>query len=78
METDGSGTVAGPAAVPVVNSLRCSGCGRCVAACPVTALTLNTTGHRKTAIIRFPERCTRCRLCVESCAIEAFEKGDRD
>jgi NAD-dependent dihydropyrimidine dehydrogenase PreA subunit len=73
METDGSGTVACLAAVPVINSLRCSGCGRCVAACPLHLITLHVAGHRKTAIIRFQECCTRCRLCAKSCPIAAFD-----
>ena len=71
METDGSGTVAGLAAVPVVNSARCTGCGRCVAACPEKILTLEVTGFRKHAMIMHPDRCNLCGRCIAECPVEA-------
>jgi len=69
METDGSGAVG----VPAIDRIRCSGCGRCVAACPEKIISLETIGHHKTAVIRSPVRCTRCQLCVASCPIAAIE-----
>jgi len=71
METDGSGTVAGLASVPVVNPGRCSGCGRCVAACPEKILTLEVAGFRKHALIMYPDRCSLCGRCIAECPVEA-------
>ena len=72
METDGSGTVAVLAAVPVVNTDRCSGCGRCVAACPVRNIALEVAGFRKHAKIMNPERCSLCGRCLAECPIESI------
>ena len=48
----------------------CTGCGRCVAACPIHALTLVTERAngfgRKTATVD-PQRCTGCGLCLPAC-----------
>lgn len=71
METDGSGVVVTPT-VPEVDVARCSGCGRCVAACPVKIITLETFGFRKHAVIFCKERCTRCDRCVQSCPVGAL------
>ena len=70
METAGPGTLNQP---PRIDENRCSGCGRCVAACPQRLITLDTIGHRKTARIRHPERCDRCGRCIESCPVQALE-----
>jgi len=46
----------------VVESKACSGCGMCVAACPVQAVTL--TDHSIPAV---SDACTECGICVEMC-----------
>jgi NAD-dependent dihydropyrimidine dehydrogenase PreA subunit len=51
---------------------KCSGCGRCVAACREGLFTLDLQGTRKIAVIRHPERCTLCRRCIEECRIGAL------
>ncbi|WP_246163583.1 4Fe-4S dicluster domain-containing protein [Oryzomonas sagensis] len=51
---------------------RCSGCGRCVAACLLHVVTLEQQGYRKAARIVSAERCTRCGACVASCPIGAL------
>ena len=69
METARSGPFL---AVPHVDVTRCTGCGRCVAACPVRLVTLDLHGYRKTACIMAAERCTWCGACVESCPVGAL------
>lgn len=71
MDTDGSGTIDSQRNFPSIDITRCSGCGRCVAACPQRLITLDTIGHRKTARIITPERCTLCGKCIESCPVQA-------
>jgi len=72
METDGSGTIDSQRNIPSIDITRCSGCGRCVAACPQRLITLDTISHRKTARITTPERCTCCGKCIESCPVQAL------
>jgi len=58
--------------VPAIRTERCSGCGRCVAACPERIITLETEKHRKHAIITEPHRCSNCGACIDACPIEAI------
>ncbi|SJZ48751.1 4Fe-4S dicluster domain-containing protein [Trichlorobacter thiogenes] len=59
-------------AAPAINIKRCSGCGRCVAACPERIITLETENHHKHAVITEPQRCTDCGACIAACPIEAI------
>ena len=51
---------------------RCTGCGRCVAACGERRLTLETVGNRKHAQLLDGRDCLTCRKCVEECLIGAI------
>lgn len=56
---------------PALTTLRrCSGCGRCVAACPENLYTLESAKHRKHAVNSDPERCSSCGGCIISCPLE--------
>lgn len=53
--------------VPVVNTARCTGCGWCVAACPLNLLSLESANWRKHAVVHDVDRCTGCRKCEVAC-----------
>ena len=72
METDGPGPLASLSIVPNIDVSRCSGCGRCVAACPPRLITLEVTGHRKVAALINADLCTKCGQCARSCLLNAF------
>lgn len=48
---------------------QCSGCGRCVAACPERIITLELNNHRKHTKITNPECCTACGACIAACPL---------
>jgi formate hydrogenlyase subunit 6/NADH:ubiquinone oxidoreductase subunit I len=58
--------------VPQVEPGRCTGCGRCVAACPERLFTLEVSGFRKCAVLEEPQRCSRCGKCVTACLVGAL------
>ena len=57
--------------LPVVQENTCDGCGKCVALCPVEAMTLVSANHPhkpKKKIARIDEdRCLGCGVCVRAC-----------
>ncbi len=57
---------------PEVDAARCSGCGRCIAACTERLFTLEVTGFRKHAVLTAPQRCTRCLECLPACPVAAL------
>lgn len=57
---------------PEIAPDRCTGCGRCVAACRERCITLEVSGHRKYALLVRPERCTGCGACLAACPVRAL------
>ncbi|RII29426.1 MAG: 4Fe-4S ferredoxin [Geobacter sp.] len=57
---------------PYPDKGKCTGCGRCVAACAQHLLTLEVRGYRKTANKLTHSCCTCCRSCMESCPVGAI------
>ena len=62
--------------IPAIIESQCNGCGKCVNACPVEAMTLvsaNDPHHpnRKKAILT-EERCLGCGVCVRNCASKSI------
>jgi len=52
-----------------INTEKCTGCGVCLKACAVDAI----TGEKKKAHIIDSEKCTRCGACIQSCKFNAIQ-----
>jgi len=50
-----------------INQEKCTGCGLCVDACPVEAISMEDD---KAKVDK--DKCTECGLCVEECPNEAI------
>jgi ferredoxin len=60
--------------LPVVDADRCTGCGRCVAACEPRVLSLETQSDwRKSAVLHQADGCTGCSLCALRCPFDAIQ-----
>lgn len=70
------GMRASPKALPAVDPDRCTGCGRCVGACPPHVLSLVVPGAarwgRKHAQLHDAAGCTGCALCFVRCPFDAI------
>ncbi len=54
---------------------RCSGCGRCISACPSRLYTLEPVGFRKLSVNIAPEKCTSCARCIQECPLGILADG---
>ncbi len=70
--------------LPVVDEAVCNGCGKCVNACPVEAMTLvsaNDPHHPKLRKASLnPDLCLGCGVCVKTCSragLRLEERGER-
>jgi len=68
--------------LPHINEEICNGCGKCVDACPVEAMTLissNNPDKPKMKIARLNEDlCLGCGVCVRTCSVEGIYLKSRD
>ncbi|MGI5865270.1 MAG: 4Fe-4S dicluster domain-containing protein, partial [Myxococcales bacterium] len=67
--------------VPRLSDERCSGCGLCAKACPISALELvpAASGERREARPRLhPDRCIGCGVCASRCARKALRMAPRE
>ena len=59
--------------LPDIDPGRCTGCGRCVAACEPRVLSLETgPDWRKTAVLHDRDACTGCSLCAHRGPFDAI------
>lgn len=56
-----------PVPLPVIDTTRCTGCGWCVAACPLHVLSLHTVKWKKTVVLHDADHCTGCERCAVKC-----------
>jgi ferredoxin len=60
------------APLPDINPARCTGCGRCIAICPVHVLGFETVRWTKFAVLVDAVPCTGCSLCEGRCPFNAI------
>jgi len=67
--------------IPVVNETDCNGCGKCVNACPVEAMTLvssNNPVNSNLRVARLDENlCLGCGVCVRTCSKNSIQLKSR-
>ena len=61
-----------PLRLPVVQAQRCTGCGRCVGACPANLLSLEVVRWKKSAVLHQADQCTGCSACALVCPFRAI------
>ncbi len=52
-----------------IDAARCSGCGRCIAACHLGLFSFERRGWRKISVLQDEDRCSGCTKCVAKCPI---------
>jgi NAD-dependent dihydropyrimidine dehydrogenase PreA subunit len=76
MDSDGNEIHGSPVKIGkqsmLIDTSRCTGCGRCVAACRDRLITLDPVGNRKIAWLKYPERCSLCGKCLAECPVGAI------
>jgi len=59
--------------LPEIDTMRCTGCGWCVAICPPHVLSLQSRHGRKSSVLHDAGQCTGCRLCERRCPFDAIK-----
>ena len=61
-----------PRRLPDIDPERCTGCGRCIAACAPHVLALERRGWEKVLVLLDAQGCTGCHHCAWRCPFEAI------
>jgi ferredoxin len=68
--------------IPLIDETECNGCGKCVSACPVEAMTLvssNNPARPKMKMAKLDEEiCLGCGVCVRTCSRESIKLESRE
>jgi ferredoxin len=68
--------------LPVIDEEKCNGCGKCVNACPVEAMTLVTANDPERPKMKKAKLdegvCLGCAVCVRECSKDALSLKSRD
>jgi Fe-S-cluster-containing hydrogenase component 2 len=68
--------------IPVIDARKCTGCGRCVGACPFHLQSLEPKNWVKHAVIDDVESCSGCGKCKTVCPFNAIQMrrdgGDKE
>jgi Pyruvate/2-oxoacid:ferredoxin oxidoreductase delta subunit len=68
--------------IPEIDEEKCTGCGKCIAVCPVEAMTLVTATDphkpaKKKAKLDYGQ-CLGCGVCIKCCSVDALKLKSRD
>ena len=67
--------------LPEVDEENCTGCGKCVSACPVEAMTLVSANHPTRPKLKKAwlneDLCLGCGVCVRNCSVDALHLQER-
>lgn len=63
--------------LPEIDPGRCTGCGRCIAACAPHVLALERRGWEKVSVLLDAAACTGCHQCAWRCPFEAITMRPR-
>jgi len=59
-----------------IDPARCTGCGRCLAACDLRLLAFETKDRKKRTVLREIDRCSGCGDCAARCPTGAISMAD--
>jgi NAD-dependent dihydropyrimidine dehydrogenase PreA subunit len=57
-------------AIQPIDDEKCTGCERCVFACPVDVIRMDRSSQKAVAL--YPEDCMCCALCEDECPVGAI------
>lgn len=60
------------ARIPHINASRCSGCGRCIASCPLRLFAFELQGGRKVSVLQDSDTCNGCAKCAAHCPLDVI------